>query len=54
MKVSAAIIGCGRIGCSFDDDPKRKIISTHVGAYEANNEILLIISLFFSEIILDC
>jgi len=42
MKVSAAIIGCGRIGCSFDDDPKRKIISTHVGAYEANNEIDLI------------
>ena len=29
----AAIIGCGRIGCSFDDDPKRKVVFTHAGAY---------------------
>ncbi len=28
-----AIVGCGRIGCSFDDDPKRKVIFTHAGAY---------------------
>ena len=42
MKVKAAIIGCGRIGCSFDDDPKRKIVSTHAGAYENNEEIDLV------------
>lgn len=29
----AAIIGCGRIGCGFDDDPRREHVSTHAGAY---------------------
>jgi predicted dehydrogenase len=29
----AAIVGCGRIGCGFDDDPRRKHVSTHAGAY---------------------
>ena len=29
----AGIVGCGRIGCQFDDDPKRRHISTHAGAY---------------------
>lgn len=29
----AAIIGCGRVGCGFDDDPRRGYISTHAGAY---------------------
>ena len=29
----AAIIGCGRIGFLFDTDKKRKIISSHSGAY---------------------
>ncbi|MBI4833600.1 MAG: Gfo/Idh/MocA family oxidoreductase [Planctomycetes bacterium] len=29
----AAIIGCGRIGCGFDDNPKSKRIATHAGAY---------------------
>lgn len=29
----AAILGCGRIGCFFDDDPKRHGIWTHAGAY---------------------
>jgi predicted dehydrogenase len=29
----AAVIGCGRIGCAFDDDPARTQISTHAGAY---------------------
>ena len=33
MTYKAAIIGCGRIGCSFDDDPKRKYVATHAGAY---------------------
>lgn len=32
----AAVIGCGRIGCGFDDDPLRKIISTHAKAYSEN------------------
>lgn len=29
----AGIIGCGRIGCGFDDDPQREYVSTHAGAY---------------------
>lgn len=29
----AGIVGCGRIGCGFDDDPKRGYTSTHAGAY---------------------
>lgn len=31
----AAVIGCGRIGSEFDEDPKRKMVSSHVGAYSA-------------------
>jgi len=27
------VAGCGRIASSFDDDPKRKYTSTHIGAY---------------------
>jgi len=38
----ATVIGCGRIGCSFDDDPKRKYVSTHAGAYSKNDEISLV------------
>lgn len=32
----AVIIGCGRIGCEYDFDPKRVEIATHAGAYAAN------------------
>lgn len=32
----AAIVGCGRVGGTFDDDPLRTTIWTHAGAYEAN------------------
>lgn len=28
------LIGCGRIASTLDDDPKRKYISTHIGAYK--------------------
>lgn len=38
----AGIVGCGRIGSQFDDDPKRKIISTHAGAYSAVGEVELV------------
>jgi len=31
----AGIVGCGRIGSEFDDDPKRKSIASHAGAYSA-------------------
>lgn len=31
----AAVVGCGRIGCGFDDDPKRTAVSTHAKAYAA-------------------
>lgn len=33
MVLKAAVVGCGRIGCGFDDDPLRKMVSTHAGAY---------------------
>lgn len=36
MVLKAAIVGCGRIGCGFDDDPLRKTVSTHAGAYSKN------------------
>ena len=42
MIYRAAVIGCGRIGSEFDDDPKRKTISTHAGAYSAVDEIKLV------------
>ncbi len=29
----AGLIGCGRIGCGFDDDSKKKVIFTHASAY---------------------
>lgn len=36
------IIGCGRIASEFDDDPKRKVISTHAGAYSNNPQTRLV------------
>ena len=30
---TAAVIGCGRIGCGFDDDAKRQYVATHAKAY---------------------
>ncbi len=33
MKYRAGIVGCGRIGCTFDDEPGRGYVSTHAGAY---------------------
>jgi len=39
----AAIVGCGRIGCFFDDEqPKRTGIWTHAGAYTASPRTRLI------------
>jgi len=32
-KYKVAVIGCGKIGSEFDNDPKRKVISSHAGAY---------------------
>lgn len=33
MNLRAAVIGCGRIGCGFDDDARRKYASNHARAY---------------------
>lgn len=33
MRLRAGVIGCGRIGCGFDDDTLRKYVSTHARAY---------------------
>ena len=40
-KLRCAIIGCGRIGCGFDDKPSN-IIKTHAGAYFNNSKTELI------------
>jgi UDP-N-acetylglucosamine 3-dehydrogenase len=40
-KLRCAIIGCGRIGCGFDDKPSN-IIKTHAGAYSNNSKTELI------------
>ena len=32
-KLRCAVIGCGRIGCGFDDSSNGKLIMTHVGSY---------------------
>jgi predicted dehydrogenase len=34
-------VGCGRIGCGFDDDPRRGYVSTHAGAYTRTKGIEL-------------
>lgn len=33
MTYRAGIVGCGRIGCTFDDEPQRGYVSTHAGGY---------------------
>ena len=38
----AAIVGCGRVGCLLDDDPKRRGIWTHAGAYRACDRTRLV------------
>ena len=42
MVYNAAVIGCGRIGSLFDSDKKRKIISSHCGAYTNHSKTKLI------------
>ena len=42
MAFRAGIVGCGRIGSEFDDDAKRKQISTHAGAYSAIKQVELV------------
>lgn len=42
MTFRAGIVGCGRIGSEFDDDPKRKMISSHAGAYSVVDEVDLV------------
>lgn len=37
----AGVIGCGRIGCGFDDDPRRQYVSTHARAYQSTEGIEL-------------
>src|SRR5579864_2106046 len=37
----AGIVGCGRIGCAFDDDPRRGYVSTHAGAYALSPDVHL-------------
>jgi predicted dehydrogenase len=33
LSYRAGLVGCGRIGCGFDDDPRRRTVGTHAGAY---------------------
>lgn len=41
MTLRAGIVGCGRIGCGFDDDPLRKYVSTHARAYLSTEGVAL-------------
>ena len=41
MVLRTAVVGCGRIGCGFDDDPLRKTISTHASAYNHHSKTKL-------------
>jgi predicted dehydrogenase len=40
--MKAVVIGCGRIGSEYDEDSKRKVISSHAGAYFNNPEVELV------------
>ena len=42
MVYRAGIVGCGRIGCGFDDDPRRPYVSTHAGAYKRTTGVELV------------
>ena len=42
MGYRVGIVGCGRIGSEFDDDPRRKIVSSHAGAYSAVSQTDLV------------
>jgi len=48
-KYKAAIIGLGQVGSLFDDDPKRKGIWTHAGAYRAVERVELVAGADISE-----
>jgi predicted dehydrogenase len=41
-KIQCAVIGCGRIGCSFDDSTKNNVIMTHAGSYYYNTKTNLV------------
>ena len=40
--MNCAVIGCGRIGCGFDDDGQNGIIRTHAGSYYKNPKTKLV------------
>lgn len=42
MRYRCAVIGLGRIGCGFDDNPKATLINTHAGAYFYNKKTKLV------------
>ena len=40
-KLNCAVIGCGRIGCGFDDNHSN-LIKTHAGSYFKNSQTNLV------------
>ena len=42
MTYRAGVVGCGRVGCAFDDDPRRGYVSTHAGAYSRTPGVNLV------------
>ena len=42
MVYRSAVIGCGKIGSGFADDPKVKSIYTHAGAYTSCPDTILV------------
>lgn len=41
-QLRCAVIGCGRIGCGFDDPPNDKTVKTHAGSYFTNPKTKLV------------
>jgi len=37
MRYKAAVIGCGRVGSTFEEDPNIRYIASHAGAYNASS-----------------
>ena len=53
MEFRCGLIGLGRIGCGFDDNPNRKSINTHAGAYNSIKKTKLVALCDIDQIKLD-
>jgi predicted dehydrogenase len=42
MEFRCGLVGLGRIGCGFDDNPMKRTVNTHAGAYTTNKKTKLV------------